>query len=60
MLTESGATGSGKTYMVYIFGMEVCKQSFKVKYVRLPDLFILDLEIARNDGTYKKVQASAE
>lgn len=42
--------------MACAFGMEACKQRFKTKYVRLPDL-LLDLEMARNDGTYKKVQA---
>lgn len=52
----TGATGSGKTYMACAFGMEACKQRFRTKYVRLPDL-LMDLEIARNDGTYKKVQA---
>ena len=52
----TGATGSGKTYMACAFGMEACKQRYKTKYVRLPDL-LLELEIARNDGTYKKVQA---
>ena len=48
-----GATGSGKTYMACAFGMEACKQYYTVKYVRLPDL-LLELEMARNDGTYKK------
>lgn len=52
----SGATGSGKTYLACALGMEACKQRFKTKYVRLPDL-LLELEMARNDGTYKKVQA---
>jgi len=52
----TGATGSGKTYMACAFGMEACKQRYKTKYVRLPDL-LLELEMARNDGTYKKVQA---
>ena len=51
----TGATGSGKTYMACAFGMEACKQRFRTKYVRLPDL-LMDLEMARNDGTYKKVQ----
>lgn len=50
----TGATGSGKTYMACAFGMEACKQYYSTKYVRLPDLLI-DLEMARNDGTYKKV-----
>ena len=52
-LFVTGATGSGKTYMACAFGMEACKQYYKTKYVRLPDL-LLDLEIARNDGTYRK------
>lgn len=50
----TGATGSGKTYMACAFGMEACKQHYTVKYVRLPDL-LLDLEIARNEGIYRKV-----
>ena len=52
----TGATGSGKTYMACAFGMEACKQYYTTKYARLPDLLI-DLEMARNDGTYKKVMA---
>ena len=52
----TGATGSGKTYLACAFGMEACKQRCKTKYVRLPDL-LLELEMARNDGTYKKVQS---
>ena len=53
-LVITGATGSGKTYLACAFGMEACKQRFKTKYIRLPDL-LLDLEMARNEGTYKKV-----
>lgn len=34
----TGATGSGKTYMACAFGMEACKQRYKTKYVRLPDI----------------------
>jgi len=52
----TGATGSGKTYMACAFGMEACKQRYKTKYMRLPDL-LLELEMSRSDGTYKKVQA---
>lgn len=52
----SGATGSGKSYMACALGMEACKQYYNTKYVRLPDLLI-DLEIARNEGTYKKTMA---
>ena len=43
----TGATGSGKTYMACAFGMEACKQRFKTKYIRLPDL-LLELEMARS------------
>ena len=52
----TGATGSGKTYMACAFGMEACKQYYNTRYVRLPDLLI-DLEIARTEGNYKKVMA---
>lgn len=40
--------------MACAFGMEACKQYYTVKYVRLPDL-LLDLEAARNEGTFTKV-----
>lgn len=50
----TGASGSGKTYMACAFGMEACKQYFKTKYVRLPDMLI-ELEMARENGTYRKV-----
>ena len=52
----TGATGCGKTYMACAFGMEACKQYYNTRYVRLPDLLI-DLEIARTEGNYKKVMA---
>lgn len=50
----TGASGGGKTYLACAFGMEACKQYYSVKYVRLPDL-LLDLELARTEGSYKKV-----
>jgi DNA replication protein DnaC len=49
-----GASGAGKTYMACAFGIAACRKFFRVKYIRLPDLFN-DLTIARNIGTYKKV-----
>lgn len=52
----TGATGSGKSYMACALGMEACKQYYNTKYVRLPDLLI-DLEMARNEGAYKKVMS---
>jgi len=52
----TGATGCGKTYMACAFGMEACKHYYNTKYVRLPDLLI-DLDMARSDGSYRKVMA---
>ena len=46
----TGATGSGKTYLACAFGMEACKQRYKTKYVRLPDLLL------RGSGTAVKNQ----
>ena len=40
--------------MISLF--EIYKQRYKTKYVRLPDM-LLELELARTDGTSKKVQA---
>jgi len=53
-LIITGATGTGKSYLACAFGMEACKQFYSVKYVRLPELLI-DLDISRNEGTFKKV-----
>jgi DNA replication protein DnaC len=49
-----GATGAGKTYMSCAFGNAACRMFYKVKYIRLPDLFI-ELAVARGEGNYKKV-----
>ncbi|MDY6291080.1 MAG: hypothetical protein SPL86_06320 [Succiniclasticum sp.] len=37
--------------------MEACKQRYKTKYVRLPNL-LLELDMARSEGNYKKVLAN--
>jgi len=50
----TGATGSGKTYMACALGMEACKQYYKTKYVRLPDLLI-DLEVAKDTSDYNRI-----
>ena len=42
--------------MACALGMEACKQRFKTKYIRLPDL-LLDLEISRSENNYRKVLA---
>jgi DNA replication protein DnaC len=49
-----GATGSGKSYIGCALGMEACKRSYSVRYIRLPDL-LTDLAIARGEGSFKKL-----
>lgn len=49
-----GAAGSGKSYMACAFGIAACQNFQTVKYIRLPDLLI-ELDIARNEGSYKKL-----
>lgn len=51
-----GATGSGKTYLSNALGMAASRNSYTVKYVRVPDL-LTELAIARGDGTYRKLMA---
>jgi DNA replication protein DnaC len=36
------------------FGVAACRQLFKVKYIRLPEL-LEDMNIARGEGVYKKL-----
>jgi DNA replication protein DnaC len=52
-----GATGVGKTYVGCALGMAACRKFMKVKYIRLPELLV-DLSIARCDGTYRKLMAA--
>lgn len=49
----TGATGTGKTYLVCAFGSTACQEGWKVKYVRVNRL-LTDLAIARGDGSYPK------
>lgn len=49
-----GASGAGKTYLSCGFGMAACHNFYKLKYIRLPNLLI-ELAVARNDGSYRKV-----
>jgi len=49
-----GASGAGKTYLSCAFGIAACRNFYKVKYIRLPD-FLIEIAVARNDGTYRKV-----
>lgn len=51
-----GASGNGKTWLSNAFGVQACRQQYKVKYVRLPEL--LDEFIsARNeaDGSFRRL-----
>ena len=34
----NGPTGSGKSFLASAFGMSACRQFYKVKYIRLPEL----------------------
>ncbi|NMA85586.1 MAG: ATP-binding protein [Epulopiscium sp.] len=51
-----GASGNGKTWISNAFGTQACRQFFKVKYIRLPEL-IDELEAAKYaaDGSYRKI-----
>lgn len=49
-----GASGAGKTYVACAFGIAACRNFFRVKYIRLPDL-LNDLAVAHGTGTYQKV-----
>jgi len=53
-LVIMGAAGSGKSYLACAFGIAACQRFHTVKYIRLPDLLI-ELDIARNEGSYKKL-----
>jgi DNA replication protein DnaC len=52
----TGAAGAGKSYLGCAFGVAACRQLFKVKYIRLPEL-LEDMNIARGTGTYKTLIA---
>jgi DNA replication protein DnaC len=52
-----GAAGAGKTYLSNALGVAACRQLYKVKYVRMPELLV-DMNIARGDGSYKDLMAS--
>lgn len=51
-----GPTGSGKTYMACALGVSACRQQYKVKYIRLPELMDeLSLANLAADGSYRKL-----
>jgi len=51
-----GASGNGKTWMSNAFGVQACRQHYKVKYVRLPEL-LDEFIVAKNeaDGSFRKL-----
>lgn len=50
-----GPTGSGKPFLASAFGVSACRQFYKVKYIRLPEL-LDELSLAKlaADGSYRK------
>jgi DNA replication protein DnaC len=53
-VTIMGAAGSGKSYLACALGMEACKQSHSVKFIRMTEL-LENLKLARVTGTLRKV-----
>ena len=53
-LVVSGATGTGKTYLVSALGYRACMQNYKVAYIRVTRL-MLDINISKADGSYNKL-----
>jgi DNA replication protein DnaC len=53
-LIITGATGTGKTYLVSAFGNAACRKSLKVHSYRVNRL-LTDLAISRGDGSYNRL-----
>jgi DNA replication protein DnaC len=53
-LLLTGATGSGKSFMICAFGNNACRLGYKVRYCRVTRL-LTDLAVARGDGSYNKM-----
>lgn len=51
-----GPTGSGKSFLASAFGVSACRQFYKVKYTRLPEL-LDELTLAKlaADGSYRRL-----
>ena len=56
VLLMTGPTGTGKSWLACALGHSACRHGYAVRYLRLPRL-LLELGIARSDGTYGKVLA---
>ena len=48
-----GASGSGKTWLSNAFGVNACMERYRVKYIRLPDLF-QEIEQSWIQGKYQR------
>lgn len=53
-LIVTGATGTGKTYLVSAFGNAACRKNLKVRSLRVSRL-LTDLAIGRGDGSYNRL-----
>lgn len=51
-----GVSGAGKTWLATAFGVQACRQYYKVQYTRLPDL-LEEFKVAKYqaDGSYLKL-----
>ena len=55
-LLLKGATGAGKSYIANAIGIEACRQLFKARYTRLPDL-LNEFAVAKAMNTQNKAKA---
>ena len=53
-LIITGATGTGKTYLISAFGNAACRKDLKVRSYRVNRL-LTDLAISRGDGSYNRL-----
>lgn len=53
-LIITGATGTGKTYLISAFGNAACRKNLKVRSYRVNRL-LTDLAIGRGDGSYNRL-----
>ena len=53
-LVITGATGTGKTYLVSALGYMACMFNYKVSYMRVSRL-MLDINISKSNGSYNKL-----
>ena len=50
-----GATGAGKSYIANALGVAACRQLYKVRYIRMPDL-LNEYAVAKSLNTQNKVK----